>query len=167
MKGIPQIQIGSFVFDSAIKFYYFIYFFVIMVCILLFRLMKGPIGRVWMAIREDEIAASAIGINVKRAMFEAFVTSTILSGVAGWLFAPYISYLSPYNFTETESILILTMVVVGGRGSLIGPIFGSILLFFLLEILRPIKILRILVYSIILLVVIILRPQGLFGRLKK
>ena len=167
LSGIPKPQIMSFVFDNPIKFYYLIYFFVIMVCILLFRFMKGPTGRVWMAVREDEIAASNIRINVKKAKVEAFVTSAILSGVAGWLFAPYVSYLSPSNFTSDESILVLTMVIIGGRSTLIGPIIGSILLFFSSEILRPITRYRFLVYGIILCVIIVLRPQGLVGRLKK
>lgn len=168
LGGIPRPQIASFfVFDNPIKFYYLIYFFVIMICILLFRLMKGPTGRAWMAVREDELAASTIRINIKRAKIEALITSAILSGVAGWLFAPYVSYLSPSNFTLGESILILTMVIVGGRGNLIGPIIGTLLLFFLPEILRPIAVYRFLLYGIILCVIIILRPQGLLGRLKK
>lgn len=167
LKGIPQPSVGSYVFDNTTKFYYLIYFIVIMVCILLFRFIKGPTGLIWMSIREDEIASSAIGINPKRAKIEAFATSAILSGVSGWLFAPYVSYLSPSNFTTNESILVLTMVVVGGRGTIIGPISGTLLLLLSTEILRPLMRYRPLLYGIILCVIIILRPQGLLGRLKK
>jgi len=167
LKGIPRPQIMSFIIDSNVKFYFFIYFFVIIVCILVFRLVNGPTGRAWMAVREDEIGATSLGINIKRAKIEAFVTSAILSGVAGWIFAPYVTYLSPNNFTEQEAIFVLTMVILGGRGSFIGPIFGAALLIFLQEIFRQIESFRMLVYSLILLIVIIYRPQGLFGRLKK
>ena len=167
LKNIPRPQIMSFVIDSNVKFYFFIYFFVIIVCILVFRLVNGPTGRAWMAVREDEIGATSLGINIKRAKTEAFITSTVLSGIAGWIFAPYATYLSPNNFTELEAIFVLTMVIVGGRGSFIGPIFGAVLLIFLQEILRPIESFRMLVFSLILLIVIMYRPQGLFGRLKK
>jgi branched-chain amino acid transport system permease protein len=167
LKSIPRPQIMSFVIDSNVKFYFFIYFFVIIVCILVFRLVNGPTGRAWMAVREDEIGATSLGINIKRAKIEAFITSAVLSGIAGWIFAPYVTYLSPNNFTELEAIFVLTMVIIGGRGSFIGPIFGAVLLIFLQEILRPIESFRMLVFSLILLIVIIYRPQGLFGRLKK
>ncbi len=167
LKSIPQPHIGSMAITTTSHFFYFIFFFVLLIGFVLFKLSKGPSGRAWMAIREDEIAALTLGININRAKAEALAISAAISGLAGWLFAPYVSYISPSNFTLDESIIIFSMVIIGGRGSMWGPVVGATLLVLIPELLRGLAQYRLLIYGVLLCATMIARPRGLVGRLKK
>ena len=127
------------------------------------NLLRSYHGRAWLAIREDEIAAEALGIPTTRYKVTAFVLAAFFAGVAGALFAHYI-YLHTNSFTFMKSIEIIIMVVLGGMGSLTGSILGAILLTILPEVLRFASSDRLIIYSLLLVVLMIARPQGILGR---
>ncbi len=127
------------------------------------NLLRSYHGRAWLAIREDEIAAEALGIPTTRYKVTAFVLGAFFAGVAGALFAHYI-YLHTNSFTFMKSIEIIIMVVLGGMGSLTGSILGAILLTILPEVLRFASSDRLIIYSLLLVVLMIARPQGILGR---
>jgi branched-chain amino acid transport system permease protein len=142
------------------------------------RLEKSRIGRAWMAIREDEIAASAMGINTRNLKLLAFAMGAMFGGASGALFAGFQGFVSPESFSLMESVMILCMVVLGGMGNIGGVILGGILLVVLPEALRngagpaqqwllgktlidP-ESLRMLLFGVALIVVMLWRPAGLW-----
>jgi branched-chain amino acid transport system permease protein len=127
------------------------------------NLLRSYHGRAWLAIREDEIAAEALGVPTTRYKVTAFVLGAFFAGVAGALFAHYI-YLHTNSFTFMKSIEVIIMVVLGGMGSLTGSILGATLLTALPEVLRFASADRLIVYSLLLVVLMIARPQGMLGR---
>jgi len=127
------------------------------------NLMRSYHGRALLAIREDEIAAEALGVPTTRYKVTAFVIGAFFAGVAGALFAHYL-YLHTNSFTFMKSIEVVIMVVLGGMGSLTGSILGAILLTALPEVLRFASSLRLILYSLLLIVLMIARPQGILGR---
>jgi branched-chain amino acid transport system permease protein len=120
-------------------------------------------GRALFAIRDDEVAAEALGVDTTGYKVLAFVIGSFFAGVAGGLFAHYLSYLNPNSFTFLKSIELIAMVVLGGLGSISGAVLAAILLTLLPEVLRPVKEYRMVIYSLMLIVLMITRPQGLFG----
>jgi branched-chain amino acid transport system permease protein len=127
------------------------------------NLAESTHGRALFAIRDDEIAAAAVGIDVAAYKILAFVMGAFFAGVAGGLQAHYDSYLNPNSFTFIKSIEIVAMVVLGGMGSVSGAILAAVLLTLLPEVLRGVKEYRMVLYSLMLVVLMIVRPQGLFG----
>lgn len=127
------------------------------------NLMKSFHGRALLAIREDEIAAEALGVPTTRYKVTAFVIGAFFAGVAGALFS-HLLYLHTNSFTFMKSIEVVIMVVLGGMGSLTGSILGAILLTALPEVLRFASSLRLILYSLLLIVLMIARPQGILGR---
>jgi branched-chain amino acid transport system permease protein len=136
---------------------------VVSVIVLSIRLANSTHGRALFAIRDDEVAAESLGIDATRYKVLAFVIGSFFAGVAGGLFAHYLSYLNPNTFTFIKSFEIMTMVVLGGLGSVTGSVVAAIILTLLPELLRPIKDFRMVIYSLMLIVLMIARPQGLFG----
>jgi branched-chain amino acid transport system permease protein len=120
-------------------------------------------GRALFAIRDDEVAAEALGVDTTRYKVLAFVIGAFFAGVAGGLFAHYLSYLNPNSFTFIKSIEVIAMVVLGGMGSVSGSVLAAIILTLLPEVLRPVKDYRMVMYSLMLIVLMITRPQGLLG----
>jgi len=127
------------------------------------RLLGSTHGRALLAIREDEIAAEALGVPTTRYKVTAFVIGAFFAGVAGALFS-HLLYLHTNSFTFMKSIEVVIMVVLGGMGSLTGSILGAILLTALPEVLRFASSLRLILYSLLLIVLMIARPQGILGR---
>ena len=127
------------------------------------RIANSTHGRALFAIRDDEVAAEALGINTTAYKVLAFVLGAFFAGVAGGLFAHYNSYLHPNSFTFIKSIEIIAMVVLGGMGSITGSILAAIVLTILPEALRSAQELRMVIYSLMLIVLMITRPQGLLG----
>jgi branched-chain amino acid transport system permease protein len=127
------------------------------------NLMRSYHGRALLAIREDEIAAEALGVPTTRYKVTAFVIGAFFAGTAGALFSHY-TYLHTNSFTFMKSIEVVIMVVLGGMGSLTGSILGAILLTALPELLRFASELRLVIYSLLLIVLMIARPQGIMGR---
>ncbi|NPV69833.1 MAG: branched-chain amino acid ABC transporter permease [Firmicutes bacterium] len=163
IKAIPSPRLGSFDLGSGARFYCLVFAVVTLVLLGLWNLQHGRFGRFWQAVREDEVVAQVMGVNVFAAKMWALMISSGLAAVAGWLYAHYVSYINPSNFSLDESILVLCMVILGGRGTFWGPVIGSALLVLFPELLRPIAELRLLVYGVALVVLMAVRPEGVVG----
>jgi branched-chain amino acid transport system permease protein len=127
------------------------------------NLVHSTHGRAFVSVREDEIAADALGIDTTKYKVVAFVIGAFFAGLAGGLFGHYLAYLHTNSFTFIKSIEVVIMVVLGGMGSITGSVLAAIVLTALPEVLRPIKEYRMIIYSLLLIVLMITRPQGLFG----
>ncbi|HLC16373.1 MAG TPA: branched-chain amino acid ABC transporter permease [Thermodesulfovibrionia bacterium] len=143
-------------------------FWVVATFFIIWRLIRSSYGRVFLSVKEDEIAAQAMGIDTTLAKVRAFILSSFFAGIAGSLFAHYTNYLNPSSFGFLKSIDAVIMVVLGGMGSLTGSVIAAAIVTILPEALRPLKDLtgvdlRMVIYSLALIVVMIMRPQGLFG----
>ena len=132
--------------------------------ILLARHVAGSThGRALFAIRDDEVAAEALGVDTTYYKVLAFVLGAFFAGIAGGLFAHFLSYLNPNSFTFLKSIEVIAMVVLGGMGSISGSVLAAIVLTLMPEVLRPVKDYRMVIYSLMLVVLMITRPGGLLG----
>lgn len=136
---------------------------VIIVILLNAKLLDSRTGRAFYAIRENEIAAQASGINTTRFKVLAFTVGSFLGGLGGGLYAHYMSYIAPQDFAFMKSIEILNMVVLGGMGSIPGTILGTIILTIAPEMLRIVADYRLLFYGALLVILMIFRPNGLLG----
>jgi branched-chain amino acid transport system permease protein len=156
IPGLPPIS-----FRSLQPFFYLVAGFTLLVYVLLDQLVRSPIGEALTAIREDEISAATLGINGPAWKVFAFGVGASVGGAAGCFYASFVGTLVPDAFFITESFTILSMVIVGGMGTLIGPVFGAILLTLLPELLRGIGDLRLVVYGVALTLVVLFMPGGL------
>ena len=152
LPGIPQYSTFFWVFGTAV-----------LVIVMARRIATSTHGRALFAIRDDEVAAEALGVDTTRYKVLAFVLGAFFAGVAGGLFAHFLSYLNPSSFTFLKSIEVIAMVVLGGMGSISGSVLAAILLTLLPEVLRPVKDFRLVIYSLMLIILMITRPQGLLG----
>jgi len=165
-------------FSGPIKYYYLLLAVLLAVIFINVRLQNSRIGRAWEAIREDEIAARAMGIDTTRVKLLAFSMGATFGGVAGGMFSAIQGFVSPESFVLVESIMVVSMVVLGGMGNIWGVILGAVLLSFVPEILRftvepaqkqlfgrmiidP-EVIRMLIFGFALVLVMILRPGGLW-----
>ena len=147
MRAIPAPVIFGYEFLDQQPYAYLVIAVLLIVISLVLRLVNTMPGQVLLAVRDDELAASSVGIPTLRYQVAAFGFGAALAGIAGSLFAHYITYLSPENFTSNISILALTMLIVGGRGNVLGSLVGAALLVVLPEALRALPELRILIYG--------------------
>jgi len=170
LRGIPRPVILSFSFEESGAFF-FLTLSVSFFCIyLLYRLAESSFGRSLKAIREDELAAMALGHNVFRLKIQAFVCCAVAAAVAGALFAPYMRSISPGSFTLLQSISFLSLVIIGGSGNMTGPIVGTMLLV-LVEVIIQLfggsfyatANLQQIAYGLLIIGVVRWRPQGLAG----
>lgn len=165
--GIESPVLFGFAFDDLKKYYFLILVFVLLGLGYESILIRTRTGRAFVAIREDNEAAELTGINVTAYKIKAFVLSAVYSGVAGCLYAMMIKYVSPDTFVSNTSSVILWTAIVGGFGTVIGPVFGGIIMQVLPEALRFLGDWRLVVYGLILLVVILRFPGGLYPYLQK
>jgi len=126
-------------------------------------LVHSTYGRGFIAVRDDEVAAEAMGVNTTKYKVTAFVVGAFFAGIAGGLYAHAKQFISPGGFNFMESIAIVVMVILGGMGNTPGVILAAILLTILPEVLRPIAQYRMIIYSLLLIVLMLTRPQGLFA----
>jgi branched-chain amino acid transport system permease protein len=166
MAAIPPPVIFGFEVVDQRPYVYLVVAVLLIVISLALRLVNTAPGQVLLAIREDELAAEAAGIPTMRYQVVAFGIGAAIAGVAGSLFAHYVTYLSPENFTSSISILILTMLIVGGRGNVLGSLVGAALLVALPEALRLVPEIRVLAYGALLMLMATMRPQGILGNLR-
>ena len=159
--NIGRPAIGAFVFSQPIHFYYLIFAIVLLTVFVLSRLNRSRVGRAWIAIREDEIAAAAMGVHVVRYKVLAFALGAAWAGIAGVFFAGKFAFVSPESFTFFESVFILAIVVLGGMGSIPGVIAAAAVLVIMPELLRGIADYRMLIFGAALVLMMIFRPQGL------
>jgi branched-chain amino acid transport system permease protein len=189
-RGISQIEpmhIGAMSFGddhhflglniTSVSMYYYLFLFLVVCSVVICsRLADSRIGRAWMAIREDEIAAKAMGLNTRNLKLMAFGMGATFGGVSGAMFASFQGFVSPESFSLMESVMIVAMVVLGGLGHLPGVILGALLLSALPEVLRyvagPLQqmtdgrldaaILRQLLIALAMIIIMLLRPRGLW-----
>jgi branched-chain amino acid transport system permease protein len=143
--------------------FFWIYLFAAATVAMVTRIVNSSFGRTLIAIREDEIAAEAMGVNTTRHKVLSFVVSSAMAGVAGGLFAHYLMYLHPNSFTFIKSFEIIIMIVIGGLGSITGSVLGAVLYITLTEGLREFAQYRMVLFSLLLIVIMIVRPQGILG----
>ena len=160
IADISRPQLFGFTFRDPLHYYYLILILVLITIFITVRLTRSRIGRAWEAIREDEVAASAMGINVAAMKMLAFAISAAFAGVAGVIFAAKQTHISPESFTFWESALVLSMVVIGGMGSIPGVIVGALTLIILPEILRGFQEYRMLLFGAGMVLMMRFRPQG-------
>lgn len=168
-NGISRIgrpAIGGMALSTPLDFYYLILIIAIVTVFAMNRLIVSRIGRAWVAIREDEIAAEAMGVNTFRLKLLAFVVASAWAGMVGVFFAAKMAFVSPESFTFFESVMILCMVVLGGMGSIPGIILGAFLLVTLPEVFRDFADYRMLGFGVALVLMMVFRPQGLLGTAK-
>jgi branched-chain amino acid transport system permease protein len=160
----PALVIGGTVvadFRNLASFFYLVAGFAFLSYILLSQLVRSPVGETLTAIREDEVSAASLGINGAAWKVFAFGVGSAVAGAAGCFYASFVGTLVPDAFFITEAFNILAMVIVGGMGTLIGPVFGAILLTILPEVLRGLGDLRLVVYGAALTFVVLFMPGGL------
>ncbi|WP_342431391.1 branched-chain amino acid ABC transporter permease [Neobacillus sp. FSL H8-0543] len=169
-NGIYNIPFPTnfFGLDFALRehFYYLILVSAIIVILLVKFLINTRTGRAMIAIRENENFALFVGINTWRVKIFAFTISAAIAGFAGSLYAHYNSYISPYSFTISESVSVLLMVIIGGMGTIIGPILGTTFLTFLPELLRSVSEYRMVIYGGLLVLTIMFMRDGILGVIK-
>ena len=140
-----------------------VYFFVVMTTILTINFLRSPIGRATLSVREDEIAAESVGVNTTKIKVIAFVFGAMTASIAGSLQAGFIGSVVPKDYTFINSINVLIIVVFGGLGSMTGTIVAAILLGILNMVLQNVASIRMIIYSLALILVMIFRPGGLLG----
>ena len=161
--GIKRPSFGLFTLDHPRDFYWFVLAVLAMVVLIVARLADSRYGRAWVAIRENEMAAGALGINVFRKHLLSFSLSAFFGGIAGSLFAVKQGFISPDSFTFYESVLVLCMVVLGGIGNVVGSVTGALLLIVVPEFLREFSQFRMLVFGAVMIAFMVFRPNGLLG----
>ncbi len=156
------LQVFGLVLPSQANFYYLSLVLLLLALVVAHRLHNSHIGLAWNAIRADEVAARSVGINVVWYKVLAFAVDAFLAAFAGVVYAFYIGYIAPDNFTFLVSVTLMTMVIVGGLDNIIGVIIGTFLLTLMPEKLRAFSDYRLLFYGVIVILFLTIRPQGLF-----
>lgn len=170
ISGIPQPTVLGLEINSPLAYFLFTGAIALVCISLLYLIGHSPFGRVLKAIRDDEMAASALGKNISRYKITAFAIAAGFAAVPGVLFAGYLQYIDPTSFTIMESVFILSIIIIGGTGNTIGPLLGTVLLLFLPEALRFLGMpdaiaanMRQVIYGLVIIVMLRFRPQGLYG----
>jgi branched-chain amino acid transport system permease protein len=177
ITGIDPFALAGFRFVGPVMYYYVLLAVALAIIVVNLRLQNSRIGRAWEAIREDEVAARAMGIDTRNLKLLAFAMGASFGGVAGGMFSAIQGFISPESFVLVESIMVVSMVVLGGMGNIWGVILGALLLSFVPEILRwtvtPIQealfgrmivepeVIRMLLFGLALVLVMLFRPAGL------
>lgn len=164
IADIPRPVLLAYPFTKPADFYYLILAFLVLSVLAMRRLIASRIGRAWIAIREDEIAAETMGINTFRLKLLASVIASAWAGAVGVFFAAKMAFVSPESFTFFESVMILCMVVLGGMGSIPGIIIGAFLIIALPEFFREFQDYRMLAFGAALVLMMVFRPQGILGK---
>jgi branched-chain amino acid transport system permease protein len=152
-SGIPQLSN-----------FFWVYFVVLITIVTIRNLINSSYGRAFISIRDDEIAAEAMGVDTTRFKVLSFVISSMFAGIAGGLFGHFTMYLHPNSFLFTTSFYLIIMIVVGGLGSIEGSILGAVLVTVSLEVFREFGPFRLVYFAILLILIMIYRPQGLVGK---
>ena len=168
IPGFPEIDLGLFKISSFLVAFAFSSLWVLICFFVIWRIVKSSHGRAFLSVREDEIAAEAMGVNTTSAKVRAFVISSFFAGIAGALMSHVVNYINPSTFSFLKSVDAVIMVVLGGMGSMTGAVVAAVFITVIPEFLRSMQEftgvdLRMVIYSLSLIVVMILRPQGLFG----
>lgn len=172
-SGIAQIARPSFfgmrltLSESIIYLYFLMIGMVIFTIFVVNRLQNSRIGRAWIALREDEIACQAMGIDKTRTKLTAFALGATWAGMVGVVFAAKTTFINPASFTFLESAMILAIVVLGGMGSILGVAIAALILILLPEYLRAFSEYRMLIFGAIMVLMMVFRPQGIIANVRR
>jgi len=171
IPGIPKPSIFGFVFQSNLSYLIFVAVIAFLVVGFLHLLLKSSYGKLLEAVRDNELACKVLGKNTFKMKWQAMAVSAFFAGIAGSLYAHYITFIDPSSFSLYEIILILTIVLVGGLATLKGSIAATVIILLIPEVLRffalPSSILgpaRQIIYALLLILILMYRPRGLFGK---
>jgi len=171
IPGIPKPIIGTIEFSNPALFLFVTLFFTLATLVFFWLFPKTPLCRMLECTRDDEVWLTVLGKNPVKFKFISISFSVGFATIAGALYASYMSYIDPTSFTMDESILILTIILVGGTGNIIGPVSGAVIYVFLPELLRFLSLpdavaanARMIIYALILILIVRLKPNGLFGK---
>ncbi|KQC09554.1 MAG: branched-chain amino acid ABC transporter permease [Smithella sp. SDB] len=167
LSSIPSLHIGSLVFDNDWNNYYLVWVFTLAVMLLSINLFQSRIGRALRAIHDSEVAARVMGVNARVLKVQIFTVSAVISAVAGSLYAHIMTFIAPASFGFNFSVELLTMVVIGGLGSIYGSFLGAAILTMLPEFLRVFQDFDIIVYGLMLMLITMFMPGGLVGGMQK
>lgn len=172
LPGIPDPVIFGIVIDSSTKYFAFAFIMCALTIFIIYRIVSSPFGRLLQATRDDEVGVRVLGKNTFKLKFTAMMISAFFAGIAGSLFAHYISFIDPGTFYLNELIIVLTVVIVGGIASLRGSIIAPIIIVTIPELLRFVDLpspvigpIRQISYALILVAILLYRPRGIFGRI--
>lgn len=163
VRRIPDISIFGFELDNNFRFLIFMIVMVALFLIIKQRIVKSRVGRAFLAIRENPVAAGGIGVNVQKYKIMAFAVSTVFTGFAGAMYAHFVGFISPETFNMSQSVMFLTMLLFGGMGNLVGPLIGAAVISILNESLQVLGSYRMLVYGAFILAVLLFLPRGISG----
>jgi branched-chain amino acid transport system permease protein len=166
IKGIEAPWFFGLRATSPKNYYFIVLFFVILCIFSIHRVIKSKVGRAWMSIREDEHAAMSLGVNVGRYKSINFMFGAFWAGVGGALMASFYTFIDSTMFSLDEGFNILAMVIIGGQGSLLGPVVGSVTVNMITEVFRFAGNARLLIYAVLIITMMWVRPQGLAGTSK-
>ncbi len=166
LSGIPNLHIGSIHFDNDWNNYYLIWIFTLGVMLLSINLSQSRIGRALRAIHDSEVAARVMGVNARLLKVQIFTVSALLSAVAGSLYAHTMTFISPVAFGFNFSVELVTMVIIGGLGSIYGSFLGAAILTMLPEWLRVFQDFDIVIYGLMLILITMYLPGGLISGLE-
>lgn len=163
---VPEMNVLGISFNtvqSKYKYYFLVLFFVILFLIIKEHIVHSRIGRSFIAIRENVMAANGCGVNTGRYKIMAFAISAFYVGFAGGLYAHMIGFISPDTFVQNTSVIFITMLLFGGSGNLLGPVCGAAVITLIQEGLQSLADYRMLIYGIFILMIILFQPQGVSG----
>ncbi len=164
----PALFGHQFSLDGSARFLYYIMIaFVVFTILVVGRLQHSRIGRAWIALREDEIACQAMGIDKARTKLTAFALGATWAGMMGVVFAAKTTFINPASFTFLESAMILAIVVLGGMGSVAGVVTGAFILILLPEHLRAFSDYRMLIFGALMVIMMVFRPQGIIRSVRR
>lgn len=163
IKGIPVPTIFGLQFSGSKTYYYIFLAIAVLFVFITGRVIRSRVGRAWTAIREDELAAKSLGVQTPFYKATNFMYGAFWAGIAGAAYAPYVRFIDSTMFSLDEGFNILSMVIIGGQGTLVGPVVGSVIVNLLTELLRPIGQWRMVAYGLLIILMMWWRPQGLVG----
>jgi branched-chain amino acid transport system permease protein len=164
ITSVPAITVFGISFStikSKFMFYYLVLFFAVALLIIKTHIIDSRVGRGFIAIRENRLAANGCGVNVAKYKTISFAISAFYVGFAGALYAHMIGFISPDTFVQNTSVIFITMLLFGGSGNLFGPVLGAAVITFIQEGLQSLADYRMLIYGVILLLIICFQPQGI------
>ncbi|MCU0594782.1 MAG: branched-chain amino acid ABC transporter permease [Desulfobacterota bacterium] len=173
IAGIPYPTIGGFSLGDSVRifgmelpfqanFYYLVLVILFIEFVVARRLYQSKIGLAWNAIRDDEIAAACQGIDVTGSKIMAFYTNAFFDGLAGAIYAFNVGFISPENFAFMLSVIVVTMVIIGGMGNVTGVIFGAVIMTLIPEKFQVVQSYRLWLFALIIIIMLLARPKGLF-----
>ena len=163
IKGIPVPKFFGLELSGSRVYYYVFLVVAVLFIFVTSRVIRSRVGRAWTSIREDELAAKSLGVQTSRYKIMNFMYGAFWAGIAGAAYAPYVRFIDSTMFTLDEGFSILSMVIIGGQGTLVGPVVGSVVVNLLTEGLRSIGQWRMVAYGLLIIVMMWWRPQGLAG----